>query len=519
MGRHSASYLAARQAHPARTAIGASAKYVGRVGALAMAMGVGAAVVGGAGLANADGAAADGPGGGGAASSPDPGASTPSGAEPSTDGATGVKTPKPDLLGVPKMVLDITSSALTGHRDPEVADAEQGAPPGLTSRTARRSVAAGADGATAAGSPKRDRTQEGARPVSGPSQARPTSTDGDPAASFVRTKTDELAKAIRGDAQPLAAVPSPTADTPRRQLVAVSPSPRPTSEFVTAFAAPVQAAPAQARPIATIVSGFFAALGIDSSANTGGLPGVPAQIVYGALQLIHREIERFVANLTSAAAFYSSAQTHVPPATASEVPSPSDEAQTAYGDIGKWMLEPDGQISDYGGQPYNGKALLEPVNVVIVDPTSTSSAEAAAKLNAAMFWAGFPAQPIHTTGFLGTIDDVTYGQQPTGLLQGFSDNFFLFPNDHGRIFGPDPVQTSTGYVWSGAFSTETLGIYNFLPAHFYVSSDLARTALATRLILSGQATYVGMVALNNAYDTATTTTGDHDGYAVVLQLR
>ncbi|MCW2553610.1 MAG: hypothetical protein JWR78_3391, partial [Mycobacterium sp.] len=284
MGRHSASYLAARQAHPARTAIGASAKYVGRVGALAMAMGVGAAVVGGAGLANADGAAADGPGGGGggAASSPDPGPSTPSGAEPSTDGATGVKAPKPDLLSVPKMVLDITSSgALTGHRDPEVADAEQGVLAGLTSRTARRSVAAGADGATAAGSPKRDRTQEGARPVSSPSQTRPTSTDGDPAASFVRTKTDELAKAIRGDAQPLAAVPSPTADTPRRQLVAVSPSPRPTSEFVTAFVAPAQAAPAQARPIATIVSGFFAALGIDSSANTGGLPGVPAQIVYG----------------------------------------------------------------------------------------------------------------------------------------------------------------------------------------------------------------------------------------------
>jgi hypothetical protein len=488
-------------------------------------MGVGAAVVGGAGLANADGAAADGPGGGGAASSPDPGPSTPSGAEPSTDGATGVKTPKPGLLGVPKMVLDITgSSALTGHRDAEDADAEQGALPGLTSRTARRSVAAGADGVTAAGSSKRDHTQEGARPVSGLSQARPTSTHGDPAGAFVRTKTDELAKAIRGDAQPLAAGPSPTADTPRRQRLAVSPSPTPTSEFVTAFAAPVQAAPAQAapaqaRPIATIVSGFFAALGIDSSANTGGLPGVPAQIVYGALQLIHREIERFVANLTSAAAFYSSAQTHVPPATASEVPSPSDEAQTAYGDIGKWMLEPDGQISDYGGQPYNGKVLLEPVNVVIVDPTSTSSAGAAAKLNAAMFWAGFPAQPIHTSGFLGTIDDVTYGQQPTGLLQGFSDNFFLFPNDHGRIFGPDPVQTSTGYVWSGAFSTETLGIYNFLPAHFYVSSDLARTALATRLILSGQATYVGMVALNNAYDTATTTTGDHDGYAVVLQLR
>ena len=150
--------------------------------------------------------------------------------------------------------------------------------------------------------------------------------------------------------------------------------------------------------------------------------------------------------------------------------------------------------------------------------TSTSPAEATQKLNAAMFWGGFPAQPIHSTGFLGKIDDVVYGQQPSGLLQGFSDNLFIFPNDHGRIFGPDPVQTSTGYVWSGAFSTEVLSIYNFLPAHSYVSSDMARTALATRLILTGQATYVGMVPLNNAVNDATTTTGDHDGYAVVLRL-
>ncbi len=260
------------------------------------------------------------------------------------------------------------------------------------------------------------------------------------------------------------------------------------------------------------------ALGFSPSATPGGSPVAPFPILTAALQLIHREIERFVTNVSSAAAYYSTAQMHVTRATSPGVPQPGDEAPTAYGNIGEWMLEPDGQISDYGGQPYSGRTLLEPVNVIIVDPSSTSPAEATARLNAAMFWSGFPAQPIHSTGFQGEIDEVVYGQQPTGLLQGFSDNLFIFPNDHGRIFGPDPVQTSSGYVWSGAFSTETLSIYNFLPAHSYVSSNMARTALAVRLLVSGQATYVGMVPLNNAVDTASTTTGDHDGYAVVLRL-
>ena len=143
--------------------------------------------------------------------------------------------------------------------------------------------------------------------------------------------------------------------------------------------------------------------------------------------------------------------------------SPTDDVATPYGDIGKWMLEPNGQIADYGGLPYGGKTVIEPVNVIIVDPTSSSAAESAAKLNWAMFWSGFPGQPFHSTGFRGTIDDILYGQQPTGPLLGFSDNFFLFPNNHGRIFGPDPVETAEGYVWSGAFSTEEFVIYEFLP--------------------------------------------------------
>lgn len=238
-------------------------------------------------------------------------------------------------------------------------------------------------------------------------------------------------------------------------------------------------------------------------------------IVQAMLQVVHREIERF----TLGANHIGSVTVNPVPAVAPGVPTPTDQVPTAYGDIGKWMLESDGQISDYGGLPYRGRTVLEPVNVIIVDPTSTSAAEAEHKLNNVMFWSGFPAQPIHSTGFRGTIDDVTYGQQPTGLLLGFSDNFFLFPNNHGRIFGPDPVETSAGYVWSGSFSTEQFVIYDLLPRHAYVSSNLARSALAMRLIASGRATYGGMVALDNSYNTATTTTGDHDGYAVVIVLK
>ncbi len=253
----------------------------------------------------------------------------------------------------------------------------------------------------------------------------------------------------------------------------------------------------------------------------GDTPAAPMPTVQAVLQLVSREIERFTFSVDQVRPRAASpfVGVNAVPSIAPGAPAPTDRVPTVYGDIGKWMLQSNGQISDYGGLPHEGRTVLEPVNVIIVDPTSTSAAEAACKLNTVMFWSGFPAQPIHSTGFQGTIDDVTYGQQPVGLLLGFSDNFFLFPNNHGRIFGPDPVETSTGYVWSGAFSTEEFVIYDLLPRHAYVSSNLARNALAMRLIASGQATYGGMVPLNNAYNTAGTTTGDHDGYAVVLILK
>jgi hypothetical protein len=89
------------------------------------------------------------------------------------------------------------------------------------------------------------------------------------------------------------------------------------------------------------------------------------------------------------------------------------------------------------------------------------------------------------------------------------------------LFGPAPIPATegTGYVYTGAFSTETPTIYNGLPAHAYVSSNAARDALVARLIATGQVSKVEYVPLNNAYNDGTTTTGDHDGYAVVITLK
>jgi hypothetical protein len=207
-----------------------------------------------------------------------------------------------------------------------------------------------------------------------------------------------------------------------------------------------------------------------------------------------------------------------PVSTAPGVPSPDDEVQTPYGDIGKWLLESNGQISDYGGQRIDGKSVLEPINVIIVDPTSSTAAEATAKFNARMTQAGFPALPIHSTGFEGTIDSVTYGQQPAGPLDAYSNNFFLLPDDHARAFGPDPVQTASGFVWTVAVSREQFGLVNgIVPAHIVTSYNAARDELASQLMADG-ATLVGIVPLSNSVDSATQTTGDHDGYAIVIQL-
>lgn len=198
-------------------------------------------------------------------------------------------------------------------------------------------------------------------------------------------------------------------------------------------------------------------------------------------------------------------------------PTPSDATVTRYGSIGKWMLKSNGEIANWGGKKHENKTLLEIVNVIIVDPISKSASDSVTKVKKSLSAAGFPSRFGHSNGFKGMIDGVIYTQQPKGL-EAFSDKVFLVKNNHGRIFGPS-LSTGVGYVWTGGFSTEAVTTFLGIPiGHKYSSFNGARDALAQGFVKSGQKKS-DSVDLLNSYNTTVTTTGDHDGKAVVIVLQ
>lgn len=197
--------------------------------------------------------------------------------------------------------------------------------------------------------------------------------------------------------------------------------------------------------------------------------------------------------------------------------APTDAVATPYGSVGKWMLKSNGQISNWGGKKHEKKTLYEVINVIIVDPTSTSASASTKKINSAMKQAGLPSKFGHSSGFKGRINDTVYGQQPTGL-NAFSDNSFLAQNNHGRLFGAASVQGG-GYVWSGGLSTEKpTYFFGILTGHSYVSFNTARDTLARGFVASGQ-TQLPSIDMGNTYNSSEITTGDHDGKAAVIVLK
>jgi hypothetical protein len=432
MGRHSAA--------------GGVARYVGRVGAFAFALGVGAAVAGGGGVAAADDrithdSPAD-PSGGQSSPGTD-GAAIDSrdtvGQDPQPDGFHGVKPGGPKAaLRVPRMVLGASGGARTSVVHPGGARAKPSSVGSISSL------------------PRRVTPKSGTRVVMAHTGATPVSVD-------------DLTRS------------------------------RPTTQSANATTGLVPR-----------IAATLSAVRTDPVLDIDHVPLAPTQSVVGVLGLISRDIEQAIKNTINQSS---------PPTTSQTTPDPGDVVQTPYGQVGKWMLKSDGQIANWGGQTYGDKTLLEPVNIIILDPSSTAPEEATAKLNSAMFWAGFPAQPIHSTGFKGTVLGSSYDQLPeNGSEEAFSNAPFVLPNDHARVFGPAPVAgEGGGYVWTAAASTEVPGVYNGAPTHRYVSFDLARDVLALRLILGG-ATLIDIVPMGNVYNEGTVSTGDNDGYAIVLRL-
>lgn len=204
-------------------------------------------------------------------------------------------------------------------------------------------------------------------------------------------------------------------------------------------------------------------------------------------------------------------------AGSSAVPAASDSIETPYGALGKWMLK-GSEIASWIGQKVGGKTLYEPINVIIVDRTATTPEEATARLIAAMTTSTFPARWRHSDGYSGTIDGLTYAQQPPNATnKAFSDANTLLPNNHGRVFGPSPLADG-GFVWTAQFSREKVGFVGIKPTHVYVSFQQARDAVRDNFVAASAGELIGDVDLGNAYSSDSITTGDADGRAVVLEL-
>lgn len=202
-------------------------------------------------------------------------------------------------------------------------------------------------------------------------------------------------------------------------------------------------------------------------------------------------------------------------------PQPPPEPDFATADppglpaIGKWMLTAEGVPSDWLGEVYQGKALREPINVIIVDDAAASREDAVARLLAAAAEAGYPVRLGHSTGYQAVIAREPFAQLPKGWDDALSDEVFELSNNHGRLFGP--LALGNAYVFTGAFSRERVDPFRW-PGHRFASFNQARDDFARRLNHSTRYKAGDAVVLDNALTNhPTVTTGDHDGRAAVLR--
>ena len=208
-----------------------------------------------------------------------------------------------------------------------------------------------------------------------------------------------------------------------------------------------------------------------------------------------------------------------PPSTFAGFRPPAGEVVQPPGlpPLYKWMLAPDLQPAHWLGALLEGRELVEPLNVVLVDRRARSAEEALAVLSEAMARAGFPSRLGHSGGYLAFVDGRLWPQLPALRDHAFSDVPFELSNNHGRLFGPVPVPG--GYLFVGAFSREGLAPLAKVK-HRYLSFIQARDHLAACLEARTDYRRRGDLDLcNHLQDDPVHCTGDHDGRAAWLERR
>ena len=182
--------------------------------------------------------------------------------------------------------------------------------------------------------------------------------------------------------------------------------------------------------------------------------------------------------------------------------------------IGLWMQTRAGKVADWLGEPHQGKKLIEPINVIIVDPFASTQADAVKRLQAACERAELETREGHSGGYEAIIGTEPAPQFPPGTEDSFSDAPFTLSNNHGRIFGPMPWMGV--FVFTAAFSRESVDLVSKVK-HRYESFDRARDAFTQRMSAKTNYRISSFAYLGNSFPAdGALTTGDHDGMAVLL---
>ncbi len=207
-----------------------------------------------------------------------------------------------------------------------------------------------------------------------------------------------------------------------------------------------------------------------------------------------------------------------PAPTSTPVYEPAPADLVTVGDwppIGKWMISKHMRPAAWLGAKMQGKALREPINIVIVDAAAGSAEEAVTRLEKACAAAGYKIREGHSAGYRGYLGGVLFHQLPVKAGHAFSNEPFELHNNHGRIFGPFP--TKDGWMFIGALSRERFDPLT-RTEHVYVSFNQARDHFARKLDEVTGYKITRRVDLGNALaDDPAACTGDHDGKAVVLR--
>jgi len=183
--------------------------------------------------------------------------------------------------------------------------------------------------------------------------------------------------------------------------------------------------------------------------------------------------------------------------------------------IGKWMIAPSNKPANWLGIKFEGKEMREPINIVIVDSISRTPGQAIARIFRYCAKAGYRDRRGHSSGYSGYIGGSLYAQIPRKRGHAFSNRPYEMGNDHGRIFGP--YKSGSMFYFTGAFSREVLGRMGRGITHKYGSFRFARNEFADQVTRKTELQISSYVFLDNKISSGALTTGDHDGYAIVLQ--